>query len=630
MPTTPPWQLSRGANVTPAGTRFSLWAPRAERAVVHVLSGPAAGEHALVRGEGGVFEGEVAGVGADTDYAYALDSTPDRPDPVSRSQPRGVHGPSRVVDPTAFRWTDAAWTGLEMADLIIYELHVGTFSERGTFEAVIERLSELRELGVTAIELMPVAQFPGERNWGYDGVQLYAPQNSYGGPEGLKRLVNAAHGAGLAVILDVVYNHLGPEGNYLGFYGPYFSERYRTPWGLAINYDGPDSDEVRHYFIDNALYWITEFHVDALRLDAVHGIYDFGARHVLAELADRVHEQAARLRRRVQVIAESDLNDPKLVRSPDCGGYGLDAQWSDDFHHAVHVALTGEHSGYYADYQGVADIAKALERRFVHDGTYAVFRRRRHGAPATDVPADRFVVFIQNHDQVGNRATGERIATLVSPEQCKVAASLLLLSPYVPLLFMGEEYGETRPFLYFVSHTDAALVEAVRAGRRAEFEAFTWGEGVPDPQAEETFERSKLDRSAAARPEHQSLLTLYRDLLRLRHDEPALRPGEAKVTVHSDAEEGWIVLQSTPGLEGRGARGGRGGTLLAIFNLSSSERVVPVETSGRSCWHLRFSSRSARYGGPGDAPPTASPGADGTMQIIAPPHSAALYRHEDS
>ncbi|MGH7623635.1 MAG: malto-oligosyltrehalose trehalohydrolase, partial [Gemmatimonadaceae bacterium] len=395
-----------GALPVESATQFSVWAPRARVITVRVRTGPAAGEHALARDERGVFSATVRGVRAGDDYAYRIDDGEERPDPVSRWQPHGVHGASRVVDPDAFPWRDEGWAGIDMADFVIYELHVGTFTPEGTFDAVIPRLASLRDLGVTAIEIMPVAQFPGDRNWGYDGVSLYAPQNSYGGPDAFKRLVSAAHAHGLAVVLDVVYNHLGPEGNYLAEFGPYFTDAYRTPWGRAINYDGPDSDEVRAFVIENARYWVREFHIDALRLDAIHGIFDFQATHILAELAEQVHETAAELGRKVQVIGESDLNDPRLVRSPERGGLGLDAQWSDDFHHAVHVALTGESTGYYKGFAEYRDgaahaLRRTLARRFAFEGQYASHRRRRHGAPAYDVSADHFVIFVQNHDQVG-------------------------------------------------------------------------------------------------------------------------------------------------------------------------------------------------------------------------------------
>jgi maltooligosyltrehalose trehalohydrolase len=619
----PRWSLARGAALLAGAeaVRFSVWCPHARTVDVIVERGPAAGRHAMENGDGGVFEIVVAGAAAGTRYAYSLDGGQPRPDPVSRWQPDGVHGLSCVVDPDAFAWSDAAWDGIRMADYAIYELHVGTFTEAGTFEAAIAQLPALVELGITAIELMPIAQFPGGRNWGYDGVDLYAPQNSYGGPEGLRRLVSAAHGRGLAVVLDVVYNHLGPEGNYLGEFGPYFTDRYRTPWGAAINYDGPGSDEVRRYVIDNALYWVSEYHVDALRLDAVHGIYDFGARHILEELAHEVRAQASALGRRVQVIAESDLNDPRLLRSPECGGLGLDAQWSDDFHHSVHVALTGERGGYYADFSGVSDIAEALERRFVYAGRHSGHRDRRHGAPAADVPADHFVVAIQNHDQVGNRASGERLSLLVSEEKLRLAAALLLLAPYVPLLFMGEEYGETNPFLYFVSHGDPALVQAVREGRRREFGHFGWQTDIPDPQAVESFERSRLDRRELDDPRHRRILALYRDLLGVRRSEVALRPGAAEIHAGADPKRECLIVRLTP--RERGAS-----TLLALYNFSAVDRDVSVSAAGGR-WHLRFSTRDERYGGPGDEPAIAVESDGMTRRVTLRPESAVLFRDEE-
>ena len=581
------WALERGARVLEhGGVRFSVWAPAARRVEVVLGSSGAGTAHDLVaRGEG-VFEGEVREASAGTDYRFRLDGGASFPDPVSRFQPEGVHGPSRVVDPSAFSWNDESWTGLEMADFIIYELHVGTFTEDGTFEAVVERLSELKELGVTAIELLPVAEFPGARNWGYDGVQAYAPESSYGGPDGLRRLVDSAHRLGLAVVLDVVYNHVGPEGNYLGAFGPYFTDRYKTPWGSAVNFDGPDSEEVRRYFTENALYWVTEFHVDALRLDAIHGIFDFGAEHILQELAARVHQQGRLLGRRVVVIGESDLNDPRVVREQERGGYALDAQWADDLHHAIHALLTGEHTGYYEDFGGLEHVAKALADRFVFDGVYSAHRRRRHGAPARDVSADHFVVFLQNHDQVGNRAMGDRLSTLLSLAELKVAAALYLLSPYVPMLFMGEEYGETNPFQYFVSHGDPSLIEAVRKGRREEFRAFGWGEEVADPQADETFHRSKLDWGKQECSPHRELRTFYRDLLHLRQQERGLRPGESTVRVSHDVGCQWITVEMTPA---------HGDALLSLFNLSDVERQIPLSGSATSFWSVVLSTEDARY-----------------------------------
>ncbi|NUQ22280.1 MAG: malto-oligosyltrehalose trehalohydrolase [Gemmatimonadaceae bacterium] len=627
------WSLERGACVNRAGTRFSVWAPKAKRVEV-VIEGEDTRSVVLEAREGGAFEGRVPGVGAGTDYRFRLDGGEPRPDPVSRWQPEGVHGPSRVVDPAAFRWSDAGWRGLAMADYVIYELHVGTFTAEGTFDAAIARLGELKASGVTAIEIMPVAEFPGARNWGYDGVSLYAPHSAYGGPEGLRRLVDAAHGAGLAVVLDVVYNHVGPEGNYLPLYGPYFTETYKTPWGPAVNYDGADSPEVRRFVIENALYWVTEYHVDALRLDAIHGIYDFGAKHVLAELVERVHAQGEALGRNVVVIAESDLNDPKVVRPPEVGGYGFDAQWSDDFHHAVHALLTEEDKGYYADFGGVEPLATAIAERFHYAGRYSRHRRRHHGAPSHDVSGDHFVIAIQNHDQVGNRAAGERLSALVSFPRQKLAAALLLLSPYIPLIFMGEEYGETNPFQYFVSHGDAQLVESVRAGRKKEFEAFGWGDEVPDPQSEETFQRSKLDWTSRERSPHRELRALYRDLLALRRREPALRPGGPAPVVAFDAERGWMAVElsvasrQSPATAAKAVTDNRQpatGNLLALYNLSDREQGIPIPSGGLVTALL--STTDTPYQPPGAASTQRRHDAAGDV-VTLPPYAAVVFRRE--
>ena len=437
---------------------------------------------------------------------------------------------------------------MPLAEYIIYELHVGTFSPQGTFDGAISGLDYLCELGITAVELMPVAQFPGERNWGYDGTYPFAPQNSYGGPDGLKRLVDACHCRGLAVVLDVVYNHLGPEGNYLHSFGPYFTDRYRTPWGEAVNFDGPDSDPVRHYFIANALYWLTEYHIDALRLDAVHGIYDFSARHFLRELAETVHRQGEALGRQVHVIAESDLNDVRLINPPESGGYGLDAQWNDDFHHALWALLTGERAGYYGDFGRFSDLVKAFREGFVYSGGYSAYRRRRHGSSSAEVPASRLVVFSQNHDQVGNRLRGERSGEQLTLQQLKLAAATVLLSPYLPLLFMGEEYGESAPFPYFVSHGDAELVEAVRRGRLAEFAGFAHQGSPPDPQAEATFLSAKVDQQQRRRGDQRVLFDFYRDLIRLRRAwAPLFRPGRKNMRIVACEEERTLAVSRSEG-----------------------------------------------------------------------------------
>lgn len=464
----------------------------------------------------------VASVDDGARYFYRLNGVSDRPDPASRFQPEGVHGPSQIVGDD-FAWEDQAWNGLPIEAYVLYELHVGTFTPEGTFDAVIPYLPYLKALGITVLELMPVAQFPGRRNWGYDGVYPYAVQNSYGGPAGLKRLVNACHVAGLGVCVDVVYNHLGPEGNYLADFGPYFTDRYQTPWGSAVNFDGAQSDEVRLFFIENALHWIRDFHVDALRLDAVHAIFDQSAYTFLEELGDAAHREGKRLGRIIQVIPESDLNDPRLVRPKDRGGFGHDAQWNDGFHHALRTLITKDRSGYYQDYGQVRHLVKAYEEGFVYSGEYSTFRRRCHGASSRDITAERMVVFSQNHDQVGNRMLGERLSVLASFEDLKLAAAAVLLSPFLPLLFMGEEYGETAPFLYFVEHSDPGLIEGVRLGRKREFAESVWQGEPPDPQARETFLRSTLNHRLRESPPGRTLLAYYQELLRLRKEIPALR-----------------------------------------------------------------------------------------------------------
>lgn len=471
--------------------------------------------------EKGYYEARVKEAGPGGRYFYLLDGSKRRPDPASRLQPEGVHGPSQVVG-SHFPWEDQDWSGLPLKDYILYELHVGLFTPQGSFDAIIPRLDELKDLGITALELMPVAQFPGSRNWGYDGVYPFAVQNSYGGPEGLKRLVAACHRRGMAVVLDVVYNHLGPEGNYLGDFGPYFTDRYRTPWGQAVNFDGPYSDEVRSYYIANALYWIREFHIDALRLDAVHAILDHSPRTFLEELGEEVHAEARNLKRRIFLIPESADNNSRLVRARELGGYGLDAVWNDDFHHSLRVMLTGDRTGYYQDYGELGQMVKTFREGFAYSGEYSAYRKRRHGSSSRDIPAERFVVFAQNHDQVGNRMLGERLSQLVSFEGLKLAAGVVLLSPFVPLIFMGEEYGESAPFQYFISHLDPALVEAVRKGRREEFAAFGWKEAPPDPQDRATFERSRPNPQLRREGDHAVLFELYKELIRLRKETPAL------------------------------------------------------------------------------------------------------------
>ena len=508
-----------GANRLADGRwEFLLWAPNARSVSLHLLhNGELLAMAPLSRG---YFHRTVENLEPGTRYFLQLDGARELPDPASRFQPEGVHGPSEVVDLNQFQWTDQNWQGRTLERSIFYEIHVGTYTAQGTFDALIPHIPELVELGITTVELMPVAQFPGSRNWGYDGVYPFAPQNSYGGPKALERFVNAAHEHGLSVALDVVYNHLGPEGNYLNAYGPYFTDRYRTPWGQALNFDGAGSDEVRRFFIENALYWLENYHVDALRLDAVHGIFDVSARHFLTEIKSAVGDLSKRLGKMIHCIAESDLNDSRLLLNHEQGGYDLDAQWSDDFHHSVHRLLTGEDRGYYADFEGIAPLAATLRDGWYYKGQYSHYRQRHHGNSPRGIAASQVVVCNQNHDQVGNRAAGERLSSLVNFESLKLAAGITLLSPFVPLLFMGEEYGETAPFQYFTSHGDPELVEAVRRGRREEFAAFGWEaeKAVPDPQDESTFLRSKPDHSRKSEEPHRTLWRLYQNLIRTRRE----------------------------------------------------------------------------------------------------------------
>ncbi len=523
----------------------SVWAPAAERVALVVGDGDT-GTHALAMtcGEGGWWRA-ATGLAPGTRYAFALEGGPPRPDPRSASQPDGVDGLSAVVDHHAFPWTDQAWRGIALAGSVLYELHVGTFTPEGTFDAAITRLAHLVELGIDAIEVMPVAEFSGARGWGYDGVDLFAPHHAYGGPDGFKRLVDACHAAGIGVVLDVVYNHLGPAGNYLPELGPYFSDRHTTGWGAAVNLDGPGSDEVRRFVIDNALMWLRDYHCDGLRLDAVHALVDDSAVHILEQLANEVRSLGAHVRRPLFLIAESDRNDPQFVRGRDAGGYGIDTAWADDWHHAVHTALTGESDGYYEDYGGVAVLAKALRQAWVFDGTWSRHRNRRHGRSPAGLDGTRFVVCTQNHDQIGNRARGDRSSALMSDARLRIAAALLCTTPFVPMLFQGEEWGATTPFQYFTDHHDPALAAAVRDGRRQEFAAFGWDpQQVPDPQDAATFTRSKLDWDELHRAPHADLLTWYRTLIALRRARPELSdPRPEHVAVHVDEHAGWLVVE---------------------------------------------------------------------------------------
>ncbi len=509
----------QGALRQPDGSLlWRLWAPYHERVQLVIWPDGQEVRIEMTPQEPGFHVHRQADVADGLRYAYRLPDQRTLPDPASRSQPEGVHAPSAVFSPGPFRWTDQDWTGVPPDELVLYELHVGTFTPEGTLEAIIPRLPQLRELGVTAIELMPLAQFPGERNWGYDGVYPFAVQNSYGGPQALQRLVESAHRQQMAVFLDVVYNHLGPEGNYCGAYGPYFTDRYHTPWGQAVNMDGADCEPVRQFVIDNACMWVRDFHVDGLRLDAVHAIFDFGARHVLAELQAAVQVEARRQGRRVQVIAETNQNDVRLIDPPHDGGYGLDGVWNDDFHHSIRALLAGEREGYYRDFGQPQQLVKTFNDVFVYDGCYSPFRRRNHGNRVRDRDRSAFVVCVHNHDQIGNRARGDRPITRLPRSACRLACGLLMLSPCVPLLFMGEEYGEERPFPFFCSFGDAELIQAVREGRREEFAAleFEWGEEILDPQDPATFAAARLSWEWSGDSPAAEMRRLYTDLLRAR------------------------------------------------------------------------------------------------------------------
>src|SRR5580704_3067107 len=560
-----PWRMAYGATPLPGGgVQFRVWAPHVRTLAVNMD-----GAIFPMAREGEDFQVLAPRAQPGQTYTLVLDDAKERPDPVSRSQPQGVHGRSEIIDPEAFAWSDQDWKGLALDEYIIYEVHTGTVTLEGTFEGVLGKIPYLKDLGITAIELMPVAEFPGCRNWGYDGVDLFAPHSCYGGPDGLKKLVNACHEAGLAVVLDVVYNHLGPEGNYLAEFGPYFTDHYRTPWGQAINFDGPGSDGVRQFIIDNALFWLTEYHVDALRLDAIHGIYDLGARHILAELAERFHQQAAELGLRAWLIVESDLNDVRVVQPRSEGGYGLDAQWNDEFHHALTTLLTKANRGFLSGFGRLADIQKALSEGFVYDGIYSHYRRRRFGTSSKDLAGSKFVVFNQNHDQIANTNQGVRLSQLVSLGQFKVAATLMLCSPYLPMLFMGEEFAETAPFLYFTSHLDHALGQMVSEGRRREYAEFATSADFFDPQAAATFEKSKITWALVDETKHRAVLDLYCRLIALRKRWPCLSNCRKDLTrVEIDEGRGLLRME-------RGDPGGARAVLVCNFGEGSADFEWP-------------------------------------------------------
>ncbi len=535
-----------GITPLPGGVSGMLfWSPKASSAGISVEG---KGYFALEKRDYGYWEGILPGIHSGDRYLVVIDNDTKIPDPVSLSQPDGVHTPSEVIDTSSFAGKHQHWNGFTPGELIIYELHTGTFSPKGNFEGIIERLGYLAELGINAIEIMPVAQFPGTRNWGYDGVYPFAVQNSYGGPAEFARLVSECHKQNIAVILDVVYNHLGPEGNYLAAAGPYFTDKYKTPWGSAINFDDAWCDGVRRYFMENALMWLRDFGVDGLRIDAVHAVKDLGAKHFLAEMAENIEELNRFTGKNHFLIGECDLNDVRYITPFGEGGIGLDSQWCDEFHHALHAALTGEKKGYYSDFGNLSHLADSFNNAYVYNGKYSEHRKRVFGSSAEGMPGSRFVVFTQNHDQIGNRMLGNRLSSLTDFESLKLAAGAMFVSPFIPMLFMGEEYGEKAPFLYFTSHGDKKLIEAVREGRKKEFADFISGDGPPDPQSANTFEKSVLKWDFSSDDRKRKLLEFYKKLISLKKTHPALRTGSRENVLAVEAAEGKaIILTIAPG-----------------------------------------------------------------------------------
>jgi len=593
---------------------FTVWAPAHEEVAVQIVS-PAQRLLPMQKDEWGYFKVLAEDIEPGTLYFYKLGGEADSPDPASHSQPKDVHGPSQVIDHSKMNWTDVSWSGIPLEEMIIYELHVGTFTSQGTFEAIIPRLRELYEFGVNAIELMPIGQFPGDRNWGYDGVFPFAAQHSYGGSEGLKKLVDAAHQQVISIILDVIYNHFGPEGNYISDYGPYFTNHYQTAWGNAINFDGEYSYGVRNYFIENALYWFETFHIDALRLDASDHIYDIGVKHFLQELAENVDALSKKQGRKLYLTAENDLSDTKVIRPIESGGYGIDAQWNDAFHHCLHSLLTGEKAGYYEDYGTCEQIAKAFKEGFVYSGQYSPFRKKFHGSNSSAIPGHQFVVFTQNHDQVGNRSLGERLTHLVSFEALKLAAGVLLLAPNIPLIFMGEEYAEDAHFLYFVSHSDPELIEVVREGRKKDFADFQIEGEFIDPFSEDTFNKCKLNWEQRQEGNHKVILELYQHLIQLRHSLPALKNLDKENLEVSTLEENKLMFLH---------RWSHSSQIFCILNFSDKD-VTFKATPPSGNWKKIVDSSEPKWMGSGSRLPDQL---RQEQELTIKLHSFALYQQE--
>lgn len=586
-----------------------LWSPLEQKIAISLNSGNKI--IPLHKKEYGYWQLTTAEIKPGDLYKFILDDEEAFPDPVSLYQPEGVHGPSQAFDVNTFQWTDFFWNNILLENYIIYELHTGAFTPEGTFSAIEKKLDYLIDLGITAIEIMPVAQFPGTRNWGYDGVYPFAVQNSYGGPEALQHLINTCHNKGLAVILDVVYNHLGPEGNYFNAFGPYFTDKYKTPWGKAINLDDAWCDGVKRFFIENALMWFRDFHVDALRMDAVHALKDFSAKHLLQEIREYTDQLMQVTGRNHYLIIECDLNDNRFINTVSKGGYGMDAQWIDEFHHSLRIAAGGERNGYYSDFNGIEHLAKAYRDAYVYDGFYSEHRKKTFGNKATGHPGKQFVVFSQNHDQVGNRMLGERTSQLVSFEMQKLLVAAVMVSPYLPLLFMGEEYSEPNPFLYFVSHTDPEVAEMVRKGRKEEFAAFHDEGEAPDPMAEETFLRSKLQWNLPTGGVHKTMLHYYKTLIAIRKELPALKYLHREQTETEYSKERQTLMLH---------RWHQEQNIVCLMNFSQQpQRIALPAYTGR--WRKLIDSADPRWNGPAAAPDIVLAG----ITIVLQPESFLLY-----
>lgn len=602
-----------GVNFNAAGeAEIKLWAPKAKS--VELLLASNNKKYPLKEASYGYWFLTTSDLKPGGLYQFVLDGKKPLPDPASLSQPEGVHGPSQAINLGAFEWTDQSWQNYPLAEYIFYELHTGTFTPQGTFAGIEEKLDYLKELGITAIEIMPVAQFPGGRNWGYDGVFPFAVQNSYGGAAGLQQLVNLCHKRSIAVVLDVVYNHLGPEGNYFAEFGPYFTQKYNTPWGNAINFDDEYSDAVRQYFIENVLLWFRDFHIDALRMDAVHAIKDFSPKHLLREIKQYVNQLSAETGRKHHLIVELDLNDTRFINPLEKEGFGMDAQWINEFHHALRVTVSGDKTSYYSDFNGIKHLEKAYRDAYVYDGLYSPYRKKTFGIKAENNPGEQFVVFSQNHDQVGNRMLGERSSQLFGFETQKLMAGAVLVSPFLPLLFMGEEYGESNPFLYFVSHSDPEIIEAVRQGRKAEFAAFD-GEGeAPDPADNASFIGSKLEWDLLGQEPHATLLRFYKTLIALRKKLPALHHlNRWHLEVSSNENTQTLILK----------RWHEDSRVLCLMNFSEKTQQIQLPQTGQQ-WQKALASADKKWNGPENSPETVNASAAVSLQ----PKSIAIYSNQ--